>query len=492
MRLFPFLFAGLASLCWLAAPCHASAPPDEENHPCCTYDDLQPVVWFGTDSTMAMSRLAAYCAPILWFSPDEPLLEGVDVPAGIRIPTAFPFEDVPDRPVVYYRVKRIVTYDDIAGPAFTREAGVPGPATIDFTRTVALDLDFFFYYPSEEGLGRHQHDVESVEMKVLVWRRKKCTQCPYALAVVKIVAKAHGVLWYDNTLEWDTQARFPMTILVEEGKHASCTDKNGDGYYTPGFDVNRRVNDAWGVRDVIRGGGLFTGGFNSWLAKVRVPQDRVFPPLPADSPGRRRLGGDAYARGYAVYELRPFPPASRAAADPTLVPFIASKGSVEPEVEAATDFNQFVDWVSSEPFVKSVSVSARYDGSFGVSVLFPLFIFKNFSDPLAGGWIVNRIYLQDHDLRDFGYNLLYTTSASRWIDGYVSGGVEVDKGDGGAKHTYFAAETGFKFRASVEHSALRFMRPITDFWGLRIGLKYRNAFPVHDTSLVFELGAGTW
>ena len=73
---------------------------------------------------------------------------------------------------------------------------------------------------------------------------------------------------------------YRLISLVEEGKHAIGTDKNGDGYFTPTYDVNVRVNDAWGVRDVMRTGQLFSGGFQSWFAKVRFEQHRVFPPLP--------------------------------------------------------------------------------------------------------------------------------------------------------------------------------------------------------------------
>ncbi len=50
-----------------------------------------------------------------------------------------------------------------------------------------------------------------------------------------------------------------------------ATDKNGDGVFTPGYDVNVRINDAWGVRDIIRTGMLFSGGFEGWMAKVRRP-----------------------------------------------------------------------------------------------------------------------------------------------------------------------------------------------------------------------------
>ena len=60
-------------------------------------------------------------------------------------------------------------------------------------------------------------------------------------------------------------------------KHASCTDKNGDGVYTPGYDVKVRINDAWGVRDVLGQGVLFSGGFESWFAETGVPKHRVYP-----------------------------------------------------------------------------------------------------------------------------------------------------------------------------------------------------------------------
>jgi hypothetical protein len=302
------------------------------------------------------------------------------------------------------------------------------------------------------------------------------------------------VLWYDNTLMMDPDTRFPLTILVEEGKHASCTDKNGDGYYTPGYDVNQRVNDAWGVRDIIRGGGLFSGGFESWFAKVRVPKDRVVPPLPEDSPNRAYLAREARKTGgLAVYELRPFPRPELAASDPHLVPFIADKGSPDwPEIKVPEPIGELGRALYSKSFGKSLSLSARMDGDLGVSLIFPLFIVKNFNEPLAGGWLVNRVYLKDHRLRDFGYNVLYTHSASRWIDGYFSLGVERDEEDDGQSQLYWCAESGFKFRANIRHSALRFLAPITDFWGIRIGTKVDGLLPVTQVGLVIEVGTGAF
>src|SRR5262249_10041825 len=66
----------------------------------------------------------------------------------------------------------------------------------------------------------------------------------------------------------------------EEGKHASAPDRNGDGAYTPGFDVDIHPNDAWGVRDILRTRWLQGPTFRSDMAKRRLDKDRVFPPVP--------------------------------------------------------------------------------------------------------------------------------------------------------------------------------------------------------------------
>ncbi len=464
--------------------------------PCCELGEVPGIVWYGLDSTMTVEEFAAHCGPILWFSPDEPLLDdarGKD----IMIPEAFPFEDSPNAPVVYFRIREGIAYEGAGkeGAAYIEDPNDRSQSIIDFRYTAAVDVDFFFYYSSEEGFGGHQHDVESVQMKVGVGRRD-CENCRYGFAVLSVTGKAHGILWYDNTLETDVYTVFPMTILVEEGKHASCTDKNGDGYYTPGYDVNRRTNDAWGVRDVIRSGTLGAGGFQSWMAKVRKPDTRVFPPLPEGNPLRQWYSEEGvYARDYAIYELRPFPRPELAEDDPKLLPFIADKGSPDwPEMVEADEFKKVTDWLDDETFVKSLSIAFRYDGNAGVSFVFPLFIVKNFEDPLAGGWLVNRIYLSDHKLRDISWNILYTTSASRWIDGYFALGAEWDN-DGTTTTTYFVTETGIKFRANLGHTAFGFLKKLgTDFWGLRLGVKYKGSGAWNFSSIGYaiEIGAGSW
>jgi hypothetical protein len=470
----------------------------DRDRPCCESDDPR-VIWFGDTPTLTFAEIAAHVAPILWFSPDEPLLSGLERPGQINIPMAFPFEQDAGRPVVYYRVREVAQGSD-TGPAITPDPRDRGGTAVHLDRVTTLDLDFFFYYPSEEGLGGHVHDVEALEIKVVVLRQPRCDECRYGLALIHANALAHGLSWYDNTLETDSDTVFPLTILVEEGKHASCTDKNGDGYYTPGYDVNKRVNDAWGVRDVMRTGALFTGGFESWLAKVRQPRDRVLPPLPADSRARpvietieRRTGLD-----YPRYELRPYPrmAAAHAHDDPSIIRFVDKGHDDWPEVTRALAVEDLGNWVSIEDFTESFSLAARFDDDVGISAVFPLLILRNFNEPVSGGWLVNRIYLKDEEFRDFGYNVIYTSSASRWIDGYFSVGLEVDRepdGMGGeTKNTAFTTETGFKLRGNVAHSPVSFLSKLTHFWGVRVGVRYKGYKNFNEIGYVLEVGAGSF
>jgi hypothetical protein len=475
----------------------ASLEMEAEDIPCCDSKLVQAIVWYGSDSLMTLENLAAYCGPVLWFSPDEPLL-GDAKGKDIRLPEPFPFEDDPEGPVVYYRVRNLVVAGD-EETAYVPDPADRGKSVIDLSNVVGVDLDFFFYYHAEAGFGGHAHDVESVEFKVFIWRREKCVDCPYSLGVTRAVGKAHGVLWYDNTLSMDEFTKFPLHILVEEGKHASCTDKNADGYFTPGYDVNRRVNDAWGVRDVLRSGALFTGNYEAWMTKVRTPGYRVFPPLPPDSPLRELHSGNGrYAPNQAVYELRPLPSAEEA--QPDLVPFIADKGDPDwPDMEQATSLANLVEWSNAETFVKSVSLSLMADGDLGIAVVLPFFILKTLEDPVAGGYLCHRVYFKDKKLRDIGYMLHYTPSASRWVDGYVSAGWEWDQYDvqsdgrwSTSTRSDFVLETGIRFRANLRHSPFGFLSFLTDFWGIRAGLKNYGFFDIDRLTYVLEIGSGTW
>jgi len=406
---------------------------------CCQIEAGFQMIWSGADSTLTYHELAAYCAPILWFSPDEPNLEGT---AGkdIRIPTNFPFEPDLDRPLVYYRVRTLLTR---AGdrPVILREDPRRVDTELDLSRLVGIDLDYFFYYPTEEGLGAHKHDVEATYFKLYVHHCVGCDVPHYALYIERSIAKAHGLQWYDNTLVTDAYTEFPMTILVEEGKHASCTDKNHDGVYAP---------------------------------------------------------------DNAIFALRPFPRPGDVdtVAEPTLIHFVDDKGDENwPEVLHANDVRAVTRWLDEERFINSLSIAWRHDGQNfgdrsevgGLSFLFPLLILKNVSDPIAGGWFVNRIYLKDKKLRDISWNVLYTSSASRWVDGYFAVGWEWDEDEDGNVHTDMMTETGVKFRLNMSHTPLKFLSKLgTDFWGVRVGVKNKGIFNWDSIGYCLEVGAGVW
>ena len=244
----------------------------------------------------------------------------------------------------------------------------------------------------------------------------------------------------------------------------------------------------------MNGGYMFTGGFHAWMAKQRPKAYRVFPPLPADSSLREKHSKNGvYAPDNAVYEVRPFPRSEAVGPeDPHLEHFIASKGSEDwPEVVKNTSISKFGSWVSEDSFFKSISVSYRYDAHSGIAFAFPLLIVKNVGDPIGGGWFFNRVYLKDHRLRDVAWNLMYAPSASRWIDSYFGVGVEWDS-DGTDTKTEFMVETGVKLRFSIAHSPLKFMSAVTDFWGLRVGVKNFGLSDWSYLGWIFELGAGNF
>lgn len=294
----------------------------------------------------------------------------------------------------------------------------------------------------------------------------------------------------------------PFTLLVEEGKHAVGTDKNGDGYFTPTYDVNVRVNDAWGTRDVISSGGLLQGGYQAWMTKVRYPEYRIFPPLPEDSPLRERLarkrGAENWETENAVYELRPLPSSDLGAYDEHLHRFMKSKEVVDwPKETEKSDMKGFLDWNQEGTAKGSFAISLMYDGDLGVSWVFPFFIVKNMEVGLSGGFIVHRMYLSD-DFRDFGWQALYTSSASRWFDTYFAAGAEWDEYDTPteanpnetSKRTDFTLETGFKFRANVE--AIKWLSWATPFWGARFGIRNYGFSDIDRLTYVIEFGAGAF
>ena len=492
-------------LVFLLLTCPVTAVAQEQR---CDFSKVPGVVWWGTETQLQVSRVAAYLAPILWFSPDEPSLEGARGP-DIRVPEVFPGESVPARPVLYYQIDQLFTRPDAPGAGIVRDPAGPAQDLLDVANTAVFMVTFFAYFSTEEGLGAHPHDIEPVEFRVTIiphtWEGfeewipggAQCTQPTYVMGVTRVTGKAHGLIWFWNVLDVDVYTELPMHLLVEEGKHALATDKNGDGVFTKGYDVNRRVNDAWGTRDIIRTGTLFAGGYEAWMAKVRRPEHRIFPPLPEDSPLQRNLRHDMEGGRYAVYELRPFPPASIAGEDRALRHLMTDKEVANwPEESELDDIERWGQALEEGAVLKSLSIALRADGNLGVSWVFPFFIVKHLEDPMTGGYILQRMYLTDAG-RDFGWMALYTPSASRWLDTYLAAGGErdafTDPASGQDRQEWdFVFETGLKFRVNVSHTPLKFLTFFTDYWGFRAGIKNRGFFDIDKLTYVLEFGAGSF
>jgi len=476
----------------------------------------------------------SYVAPVYWFSPDEPLLEGT-LGAAIRMPAALPFEDPPDAPVVYYQVKEVITRPGMEEEAVTVDTLDRGASMIDLQMAALIRLGYYGYYPWEAGLGAHEHDLEAVEFKMVIAPSDgpyllersniRCDEKMYVAFVTRVTGEAHGITWFFNVLDVDAWTKFPFHLFVEEGKHATGTDKNADGYFSPGYDVNERVNDAWGVRDVIATGYVFSGGYQAWMTKPRRPEYRVWPPLPDDSPLIPFVADELEPVGddFAVYELRPLPPPELGAYDHHLHRFMEDKWVPDgPKMGERDSFEGFANWVDEGTAIRSIGISLLYDGDVGFSWSFPFFIVRNFEDPFTGGWIVWRMYLKDTDLRDFGWQILYTPSASRWIDTYFAVGVEwdvancrdtnlgldielppnlttlpsgcpVDPAPGTTRSkAFFTLETGMKFRVNLGESGIKPLLWLTNFWGLSFGIRNRGFPNITDLTYVLQFGAGVW
>lgn len=248
--------------------------------------------------------IAKRFAPILWFSPNEPLLwaDPADIQSGwqqslqngekrscdlssvgglkqIGIPHRLPGD--PDKgPAVYYQ---LVEYGGGSSPF------EPSHETIDLSQVTRIDLRYFFYYLCDIGANAHPDDLEAIQFTLKV--DKEGDDCR-RLQIGRVTGFAHGLDWVYNRLDVEElrkKARkatartqkagdllLPVTALVEEGKHASSPDRNGDGAFTPGYDVNKNVQEAWGVRDNF-GSGLIVPKYHAEDSKKRHPQHRVFP-----------------------------------------------------------------------------------------------------------------------------------------------------------------------------------------------------------------------
>ncbi len=474
-------------------------------------EEIPGIVWKSTESKISFEDLAVHVAPMLWFSPDE--IKLYDAQGHKQLPNAFPFETTDGKPVVYYKISNIYTQDKELA-ILNLVSTSPNFRLLDLQKVKAIDLDYYYYFEEETGLGSHPHDIESITLQITILEAPDCVDFNYAISVKKVTGRAHGLNWYNNELEVDAQTFFPLSILIEEGKHASCTDKNADGVYTPTYDVTERVNDAWGVRDIITSGKLVTPSFQAWMAKNRTPSTIVFPPFPESSPYYQKYVqkfGDYITD--SQYELRPYPNYEKVKKekriDSSLDHLMKNKKPHQwPDINKVSGNGKIKQWAKTDDSYKSVSVAYRWDDSNGLSFAMPLLLFKNVEAPMTGGWFYNKFYfgLGDSFVNDsinlplqrlFGHQIVHTSSAAKWVDSYIGLGYEfLDTNNEAEKFkykAYFTSELGIKIRVNISKTPLKFLTFIgPDFWGVRLGWKNVGFNPFVNSGFVLSVGAGVF
>ncbi len=466
-------------------------------------DPLPGTILRTNQNTFSFDSLAILSAPILWFSPDEPNL--LDEEEKIQLPNTFPFDQPSGVPVVYYKIKRIYSTQKRVRlrTAETRELR---SSNIDLSKISSYEIEYYCYYNEETGLGGHPHDIESVAFQIQVNHHPDCTEHKYSMDVKRVVARAHGLYWFENALNVDDQTVFPVSILVEEGKHANCTDKNADGIYTPGFDVTEKVNDAWGVRDIISTGKLFSGGFQGWMAKERTPKSILLPPKSDVNESidkiRERFPGNKMNTRYVI---RQFPDMPSDLKDKTLIKKINEKRHKNwPKLITGVHPDQTILRLSKDNKLRNKwGISYRFDNQSAFSFSAPLLLFRHVEAPMTGGWFYNKLYTGDGDSFGnelstlFGHQIQHTNSASRWIDSYMGFGyewVDVDYELGSTEiKTYLVTEIGMKIRLNITKTPLKFLKVLgTDYWGIRFGWKNLGFSPFEYSGFVVEIGAGAF
>jgi hypothetical protein len=464
-------------------PLRAQAPSD----PCSCPESSDSantggVIWQGCRSDLSLPEIATMLAPVLWFSADEPFV----VQGDQSLPHAHPCDVPASGGVVYYQVPRLrlrgserVTLPEDADPQFVR-------------KVEAFTIRYHFYYKRDFGVGQHLHDFEATDMHVVLEQQPNgCLQ----VRLTRVIGLAHGVDWYANELVVERDTRLPITILVEEGKHASAPDRNADGQYTPGYDVNRRVYDAWGVRDVLGSGFLLSSEFRSSMFKIRRPGFRSLPPNGGRTdPSSMHTPSvpDASAE-LGTYELRPGTDVGAC----TVVPaeheallrmmrghrlganFSADQYEIEFLHELAEPLS------GSRGLVPDVS--ARWDRGLGVS-----FMLRGLD--LREAYLVPRFNLIG---RDVSAEALFTRTAAQFSSWYVSTGIAREYRSSGLPDGSnmadwkFVAEVGAKFRARLTGRRRLFALGY-DFAGLRLGVRSSGFDTLQPIRLIVEVGAGVW
>lgn len=446
-------------------------------------------------SNLSVFELAAAWAPTLWFSDHEPLLDG-----PVSLPHPLPTDPIqaPDgQGVVYYRASVVVPKDF---PGVLSHWGIqtsptlpsaisadpvgcppspadPQPDCLHLEEVALVRLQYFLYFDEDVGGGGHPHDLEIAEFWFEVAEAPLTFVPPNAVAphyivrLDRIIGYAHGHKGFANKLRFEDGGStdplvLPLVLLIERGKHAPAADRTGDGHFTPGFDVNRMVSDAWGIRDVFGSSWLGSRTYGSWMTLGRDDRRRAL----YHPPGYSAPSGQPTEW---TYELRDFREAATHSPPPT-------------DLEIYYEHHDYQAVPQDGPprfftFFETFGVGVRIDLG-----LAPYLSWMAPDIPLIGGHPVlsgalGLTYSGNGAWGSLG--AYYTPSIAGFFSPY--GGLTWVGCGTCQRGAGFGPEAGFKLRIPIPRP------PAPSFIGVRVGLRYPSFQFLGGARFLFEVGLST-
>lgn len=427
-------------------------------------------VWQGKTG-FGLAEVASLAAPILWFSSGEPLL----APGERAIPEAHPCDASASGPVIYYQVVRIA----LRG---RDKVGLPpqnDPFFVD--RVKSFTLRYHLYFRGHFGNVTEVHDLEAIDMDIAI---DALPDGGRRVRVTRVAGLMRGTEWNANELQVEASTKLPITVLIEEGTHAGGPDRNADGLFTPRHDINRRVRDAQGVRDVDAGTRL-AGGFDATMFKQRQRGFRLLPPaVPRFGADGTPLETTVSAAGeLGRYELRAATNVPACATPPpegrrlrTLMRDQRFNPDDEPDQYTRKWVHDLLAPLSgTNPLITNISF--RRDRTVGGAVTFR-------GVDIGQGYLLPRFtFTRDADL---GFEALFTPTATRFLNWYVSAGIGNDLDE-----WKFVAEGGLKVNVRVT-GFLKTATLNSEFAGFRFGIRTGGFDKLSPIRFIVEIGVGGW
>ena len=440
----------------------AASPAGAQTSPICIEGEPSApnVVWRG--SQRPTYRLLAECAaPILWPSPDEIFAPGGPEPydpppAGCKPGIQAAGRKGPS--TVYFR--------------YTNPAEGRSPNNlVSLADERELGLRYFLFYGQDPD---HCGDLEGAHFTLQLFQ----VNGAWEAQLDSVHGFAHGNAFLGNHLlvgrdgKATKDIRLPVTLLIEQDKHATTPDRNGDGLYTPGYDVNVGTHDAWGLRDNF-GSGMVSTAFEASMAKMtRITQRelRLFPNVASQ---RDALVTNNWARGNDTWPATP-----RQYELEHTSAIRAAPGEHDPR----TDRKRFINLLG----LAASFFSFRYDGQ-ERALAFSYPLISEYAPSLRIPWLRWTAGLRFVVSRSTGrFDLLLTPSlGGRLTDWYVAAG-RFHREEPERQWRLMPYEYEIGLRVRIKPTWLRDMLPI---FGARVGVR-TDSWSARGARVVVEVGGG--